>query len=73
MTATLRGLDNHYGGGHIYPTVVRLLHGEVAPLLRDGRYDAATGTALFSAAAELTRLRGGPRMTPGCTGSRSGT
>jgi hypothetical protein len=35
MTATLRGLDNHYGGGLIYPTVVRLLHGEVAPLLRD--------------------------------------
>jgi transcriptional regulator with XRE-family HTH domain len=58
MTATLRGLDNHYGGGHIYPTVVRLLHGEVAPLLRDGRYDATTGAALFSAAAELTRLAG---------------
>ncbi len=58
MTATLRGLDNHYGGGHIYPTVVRLLHGEVAPLLRDGRYDAGTGVALFSAAAELTRVAG---------------
>jgi transcriptional regulator with XRE-family HTH domain len=58
MTATLRGLDNHYGGGHIYPTIVRMLHGEVAPLLLDGRYDATTGAALFSAAAELTRLAG---------------
>jgi hypothetical protein len=58
MTATLRGLDNHYGGGHIYPTVVRLLHGEVTPLLRDGWYDATTGAALFSAAAELSRLAG---------------
>jgi transcriptional regulator with XRE-family HTH domain len=58
VTATLRGLDNHYGGRHIHGTVVRYLHAEVSPLLRNGRYDRATGAGLFSAAAEMTQLAG---------------
>jgi transcriptional regulator with XRE-family HTH domain len=57
VTGTLRGLDNHYGGGHIHGTVVRYLNAEVTPLLR-GRYDPATGRALFAAVAEMTQLAG---------------
>jgi transcriptional regulator with XRE-family HTH domain len=56
-TGTLRGLDNHYGGGHVHGTVVRYLNAEVTPLLR-GRYDPATGRALFAAVAEMTQLAG---------------
>lgn len=56
-TAALRGLDNHFGGGHIHGTVVRYLHAEVAPLLR-GRYDPGTGRTLHAAAAEMTVLAG---------------
>jgi transcriptional regulator with XRE-family HTH domain len=58
VTATFRTLDNSYGGGHTYGPVVRFLDTEVAPLIRDGRYDAGTGGALFSAAAEMTQLAG---------------
>jgi transcriptional regulator with XRE-family HTH domain len=58
VTATFRSLDNRYGGGHVYAPLARFLDAEVAPLLRDGRYDPATGSALFSAAAETTRLTG---------------
>jgi hypothetical protein len=57
VTATLRALDNHYGGGHMHGTVVRYLNAEVASLLY-GRYDAGTGRALFSAVAEMTQLAG---------------
>ncbi|SDY98148.1 Helix-turn-helix domain-containing protein [Micromonospora pattaloongensis] len=58
MTATYRRLDNQYGGGHARDTVTRYLDQEVSPLLRDGRYDRATGQQLFSASAELTQLAG---------------
>lgn len=58
MTATFRSLDNLYGGGHVRTTVVRFLASDVAPLLRDGRFDAAAGAPLLSATAELTRLAG---------------
>jgi hypothetical protein len=58
MTAVWRRLDNRYGGGHAREAAVSYLHGQVAPLLRDGRYDASTGAALFSAAAELTQQVG---------------
>ena len=58
FAATFRGLDNHYGGGHIHAAVVRFLDAEVAPLLHAGRYDATTGAALFSATAEMTQLAG---------------
>jgi hypothetical protein len=58
MTAVWRSLDNRYGGGHAREAAVSYLHGQVAPLLRDGRYDTSIGTALFSAAAELTQLVG---------------
>lgn len=55
ITAVYRGLDNQYGGGHVRSSLVRFLHSEVAGLLR-GRYDAPTGAALLSAAAEATQL-----------------
>ena len=58
MTRAYRRLDNRYGGGHARPTVVRYLHAEVAPLLKQGRYDAKTGSALMGATAELTQLAG---------------
>ncbi|MFI2711226.1 XRE family transcriptional regulator [Micromonospora sp. NPDC018662] len=58
MTATYRGLDNQYGGGHARDTVARYLHQEVTPLLTDGRYDHPTGQRLLSAAAELAQLAG---------------
>jgi transcriptional regulator with XRE-family HTH domain len=57
LTATFRGLDNQYGGGRIRESVVRFLDAEVTPALR-GRYDRRTGAALFSAAAEATRVAG---------------
>ncbi|MEV4620502.1 helix-turn-helix transcriptional regulator [Asanoa sp. NPDC049573] len=55
ITATYRTLDNQFGGGHIRESVVRFLHGDVAELAR-GRFDPATGGALFSAVAEATQL-----------------
>ncbi|GAB3087061.1 helix-turn-helix domain-containing protein [Micromonospora schwarzwaldensis] len=58
MTATYRGLDNQYGGGHARDTVARYLHQEVTPLLTDGRYDHRTGQRLLGAAAELAQLAG---------------
>lgn len=57
MTATLRGLDNQYGGGHIRETAVRFLDAEVAPLL-SGRFSESVGRSLMSATAELTQLAG---------------
>jgi transcriptional regulator with XRE-family HTH domain len=57
-TSMFRTLDNQYGGGHIREMVVRFLDAEVAPLLRNGRFDASTGSALLSATAELTQLAG---------------
>jgi len=57
ITAVYRTLDNQYGGGHVRESVVRFLDSEVAVLLR-GRYDARTGAALLSAAAETTQLAG---------------
>lgn len=58
MTKALRDLDNHHGGGHARSAAVGLLVSDVHPLLDRGRYDAATGRALFAAAAELTQLVG---------------
>jgi len=57
MLGVFRTVDNQYGGGHVRERLVRFLHHEVAELLR-GRYDAATGSALLSAAAEATQLAG---------------
>jgi transcriptional regulator with XRE-family HTH domain len=58
MTAAMRAIDNEFGGGYARASVVRYLHHEVTPLLRDGRYDARLGADLFSAAAEMTQLAG---------------
>lgn len=58
MVGCYRRLDNRFGGGHTRGAVVRYLDIEVCPLLRDGRYDAKTGTALVSVTAELTQLAG---------------
>jgi transcriptional regulator with XRE-family HTH domain len=57
MLGVFRTLDNQYGGGQIRERLVRFLHHEVAELLQ-GRYDAATGSALLSVAAEATQLAG---------------
>ncbi|MDH2427768.1 hypothetical protein [Sphaerisporangium sp. TRM90804] len=51
-------LDNRFGGGRVRAAVVRYLDSAVAPLLKDGAYGEATGRALASAAAEVTRLAG---------------
>jgi transcriptional regulator with XRE-family HTH domain len=58
MTGTFRQLDNQFGGGRLRQTMVRYLDSEIAPLLRDGRFDNATGRALLSASAEATQLAG---------------
>ncbi|WP_344312649.1 helix-turn-helix domain-containing protein [Fodinicola feengrottensis] len=58
MTRTFQRLDNRYGGAHSRQLVLRYLNGDVAPMLTAGRFDAATGAALFASAAELARLAG---------------
>ncbi|MBL7491899.1 XRE family transcriptional regulator [Frankia sp. AgB1.9] len=57
-TGLFRELDNQYGGGHVRELVARFLDAEVAPLLREGRFEEPVGSALLSAAAELTQLAG---------------
>jgi hypothetical protein len=58
VTRSFSELDNRFGGGSIRGPVVKYLHTAVTPLLRDGSYGQATGRALATAAAELTRLAG---------------
>lgn len=58
VTSAWRRLDNQFGGGHARASLVRFLDGDVAPLLRDGRFDAATGRRLAAATAELTLTTG---------------
>jgi transcriptional regulator with XRE-family HTH domain len=58
MRAGLASIDNRYGGGQIRSTAANFLARDVIPLLRDGRFDVATGRSLFSAAAELAHLVG---------------
>jgi transcriptional regulator with XRE-family HTH domain len=67
ITGAFRTLDNQYGGGHIRDSVVRFLNSEVSVLLR-GRYDARTGAALLSAAAETTQLAGWASYDVGLNG-----
>ncbi|WP_328460886.1 hypothetical protein [Streptomyces sp. NBC_00448] len=50
-------LDDQFGGEHARHAVIQYLSCDVAPLLR-GRYNDATGRALFSTVAELTLLAG---------------
>jgi hypothetical protein len=57
-TATLRTLDNEFGGGAIREIAVRFLDADVAPLLQDGHFGEPVGPALLSATAELTRVAG---------------
>jgi transcriptional regulator with XRE-family HTH domain len=58
MTATLRQLDNQYGGGRTRATIARYLDSEITPLLREGRFNEQTGRALLSAASEANQLAG---------------
>ena len=67
ISGVYRSLDNRYGGGHVRDGLVRFLDTEVAPLLR-GRYDARTGIALYSAAAEATQLAGWASYDAGLNG-----
>jgi tetratricopeptide (TPR) repeat protein len=46
-------LDRQFGGGHVHPHLLMLLHREVAPLLK-GQYSDRDGRAMFGIAAELT-------------------
>jgi len=73
MTGTFRQLDNQYGGGKLRHTFVRYLDSEITPLLRDGRFDHATGRALLATVAEATQLVCGWRTTTASTRSLSGT
>lgn len=67
ITGVYRTLDNQFGGGHVRESLVRFLDGEVAGLLQ-GRYDARTGAALLSAAAETTQLAGWTSYDVGMNG-----
>ncbi|WP_214409777.1 hypothetical protein [Sphaerisporangium fuscum] len=58
VTRSFGELDNRFGGGRVRSAVVKYLDSAVAPLLKDGTYGEATGRALASAAAEVTRLAG---------------
>ncbi len=58
MIRAFRRVDNRWGGGQARGAAVRFLHHDVAPLLRDGRYNAVTGRGLLAATAELTHLAG---------------
>lgn len=58
MHATLGRYDNRFGAGEIRDAAVAYLAREVAPMLRDGRFNAPTGTALLTTAAELSQLVG---------------
>lgn len=58
VTRSFGELDNRFGGGRVRSAVVKYLDSAVAPLLKDGAYGEATGRALASAAAEVTRLAG---------------
>jgi tetratricopeptide (TPR) repeat protein len=58
ITRTYRQLDNRLGGGQLRSTVVQLLNGQVAPLLRGSRFTEKTGQHLASVAAELAQMVG---------------
>jgi len=58
MTTAYRGLDNQHGGGSVRESAVRYLHHEVAPLLKEARFDKNFGGQLLQATAELTQLVG---------------
>ncbi|GAA3843648.1 hypothetical protein GCM10022226_78320 [Sphaerisporangium flaviroseum] len=58
VTRSFGELDNRFGGGRVRSAVVKYLDSAVAPLLKEGSYGEATGRALASAAAEVTRLAG---------------
>jgi len=50
-----RAADMQVGGGHLYATVIKYLHTEVAPRLFDAGHDSQP---LFAAAAALTEMAG---------------
>jgi hypothetical protein len=58
VTQAFRRIDNRFGGGQARESVMTFLAYDVGPLLREGRYDAATGSALYSAVAEALQLAG---------------
>ncbi|MEV0366284.1 helix-turn-helix transcriptional regulator [Nocardia fusca] len=54
---SFRSADCRMGGGHLYSRVVRYLHGDIAPRLFGGDFDAES-PAVFTAAAGLTEMAG---------------
>jgi tetratricopeptide (TPR) repeat protein len=58
VTRTYRELDNRLGGVRLRTIVVHYLDNEVAPLLKEGRYNDEIGRCLAGAGAELAQLAG---------------
>lgn len=54
---SFRAADRQVGGGHLYATVVKYLHTEVAPRLFGGEHEG-DGQLSFTAAAALTEMAG---------------
>lgn len=54
---SFRSADRQVGGGHLYATVVKYLHSDVAPRLFGGDHDVDSRT-VFTAAAGLTEMAG---------------
>lgn len=54
---SFRAADRQVGGGHLYATVVKYLHAEVAPRLFGVEHDG-DGRVAFTAAAALTEMAG---------------
>jgi hypothetical protein len=54
---SFRAADRQVGGGHLYATVVKYLHAEVAPKLFGVDHDS-DGRLVFTAAAALTEMDG---------------
>ncbi len=54
---SFRAADRQVGGGHLYATVVKYLHAEVAPRLFGVDHDG-DGQLVFTAAAALTEMAG---------------
>lgn len=58
LTATIRQLDNEFGGGHVYGIASQALTSRVVPMLRSGSYTDQVGKNLTRTAARLGHLCG---------------
>jgi hypothetical protein len=58
MNKAFRALDNRFGGANVRESVAHFLRKDVAPLVRDGRYDSRLGANLLGATAETMQILG---------------